>query len=116
MVKNTINTTDLRVQHIILALINNSSAANDPEKEDGAPEPDDLDKFPDETEEVENLPPLQPDVDPLERDNPDADELEDNEPLNEHPDEEEEIENHVEQVRPTGQTIVVDRHIGKDGM
>ncbi|MFD2966017.1 hypothetical protein [Sphingobacterium bambusae] len=81
--------------------------ANDPEK------PNELDKFPKEGEEIENLPPVQPDVDPLERENPDLDEWEENEELD-IDDEDLEKEAAIEQHIPQGQTIVVDRRMGKD--
>ncbi|GEM_PF-2101343 len=81
--------------------------ADDPEK------PDELDKFPKEGQEIENLPPVQPDVDPLERENPDVEELEENEKLD-IDDDDLEKEAAIEQHIPQGETIVVDRRIGKD--
>lgn len=102
---------------IVLTLISQDEQASDPKKQDQESEPDDIDKFPDEGEEIENLPPLQPDVDPLERENPDVDDLEDNEPLHDTEETSTDVENMgIEQNTPTGQTIVVDRHIGKDGL
>ncbi|WP_133638674.1 hypothetical protein [Sphingobacterium paludis] len=77
------------------------------------PEPDEADKFPEEGDEVENIPPMQPDVDPLERENPDVEELEDNEPLHQE-DEDPEATLDQQDLKPTGETIVVDRRTGKD--
>lgn len=88
-----------------------------PDGDEEAPEPDEIDKFPEEGDEIENLPPMQPDVDPLERENPEEDDLEDNEPLDDTDEATTEKENLLEkQPTPTGQTIVVERRIGKDGL
>ena len=85
----------------------------DEQEETETTEPDDLDKFPDDGDEVENLPPTQPDVDPLKRKNPDEGELADNEPL-QNDDEDPEATLDQQDLKPTGETIVVDRRTGKD--
>ncbi|WP_131555319.1 hypothetical protein [Sphingobacterium deserti] len=89
-----------------------ADADPDEQKREEAVEPDEMDKFPDEGEGVENLPPTQPDVNPLERENPDTSES-DNESLEK---EENDPESTLDEqdLKTTGETIVVDRRTGKD--